>query len=108
MVAGFEQALPANATMVADLPGLFDPAKARESAADMIEAHPDLDYVFVANEEMALGARQVFDAAGADVRIVTVNGIDEGLQAVRDGRLSAPVATPPRTWGGWRYGTVSG
>ncbi|MEU1089916.1 hypothetical protein ABZ401_24360 [Streptomyces sp. NPDC005892] len=107
MVAGFEQALPANATMVADLPGLFDPAKARESAADMIEAHPDLDYVFVANEEMALGARQVFDAAGADVRIVTVNGTDEGLQAVGRAPLR-PVATPPRTWGGWRYGTVSG
>ncbi|MGW2842893.1 sugar ABC transporter substrate-binding protein [Streptomyces sp. NPDC001493] len=92
MVAGFEQALPANAKLVSDLPGLFDPAKARESAGDMIEAYPDLDYAFVANEEMALSARQVFDAAGADVKIVTVNGTDEGLAAVKDGRLSATVA----------------
>ncbi|MCX5400246.1 sugar ABC transporter substrate-binding protein [Streptomyces sp. NBC_00102] len=92
MVAGFEEALPANAKLVSELPGMFDPVKARESAQDMIEAYPDLDYAFVANEEMALSARQVFDAAGADVKIVTVNGTDEGLQAVKDGRLSATVA----------------
>lgn len=99
MVAGFEAALPANAKVVSDLPGMFDPAKARESATDMIEAHPDLGYAFVANEEMALSARQVFDAAGADVKIVTVNGTDEGLQAVKDGRLSATVANSASAMG---------
>ncbi|MFJ5154167.1 hypothetical protein ACIQCF_21740 [Streptomyces sp. NPDC088353] len=38
----------------------------------MIQAHPDLDYVFVANEEMAFAVRKVFDAAGGKgIKIVT-------------------------------------
>lgn len=99
MVTGFQEALPAHAEVVSELPGMFDPGKAAEVAGDMIDAHPDLDYAFVANEEMALSARQVFDAAGAHVKIVTVNGTDTGLKAVKDGRLSATVANSARTLG---------
>ncbi|MFC8518018.1 sugar ABC transporter substrate-binding protein [Streptomyces sp. NPDC057257] len=93
LVGGFTTALPGNAQVVANQPGMFDPAKARTVAANMIEAHPDLDYAFVANEEMAFSVRKAFDAAGAkDVKIVTVNGTDEGLAALKDGRFSATVS----------------
>ncbi|MCW8378077.1 sugar ABC transporter substrate-binding protein [Streptomyces justiciae] len=93
LVRGFKGALPANATVVANQPGMFSPAKARKVATDMIEAHPDLDYAFVANEEMAFAVREAFDAAGGKaVRIVTVNGTDEGLAALKDGRFAATVA----------------
>ncbi|MFK4106635.1 sugar ABC transporter substrate-binding protein [Streptomyces sp. NPDC019531] len=93
LVGGFTKALPDSAEVVADQPGMFDPAKARQVAEDMIQAHPGLDYAFVANEEMAFAVRKAFDAAGAgDVRIVTVNGTDEGLAALKDGRFAATVA----------------
>ncbi|NUO44569.1 MAG: sugar ABC transporter substrate-binding protein [Streptomyces sp.] len=93
LVGGFKDALPANATVVANQPGMFSPAKARKVAAGMIEAHPDLDYAFVASEEMAFAVREAFDAAGAKaVKIVTVNGTDEGLAALKDGRFAATVA----------------
>ncbi|NNN32822.1 sugar ABC transporter substrate-binding protein [Streptomyces sp. S3(2020)] len=93
LVGGFKDALPANATVVANEPGMFDPSKAGKVAESMIQAHPDLDYAFVANEEMAFAVRKAFDAAGAeDVRIVTVNGTDEGLAALKDGRFAATVA----------------
>ncbi|MYS69772.1 substrate-binding domain-containing protein, partial [Streptomyces sp. SID5926] len=69
---GFTKALPANAEVVAEEPGMFDARKAGEVAAGMARAHPSLDYAFVANEQMAFAARKAFDAAGADrVRIVT-------------------------------------
>ncbi|MEU0445769.1 sugar ABC transporter substrate-binding protein [Streptomyces tendae] len=101
MVTGFTGALPGNATVVAHQPGMFNPVKAREVAENMIEAHPGLDYVFVANEDMAFAVRKTFDAAGAeDVRIVTENGTPEGLAAVRDGRFSATVANSPAVIGG--------
>ncbi|WP_399892800.1 sugar ABC transporter substrate-binding protein [Streptomyces sp. BBFR51] len=90
---GFTKALPANAEVVAEQPGMFDPKKAGEVAATMARAHPSLDYAFVANEQMAFAARKAFDAAGADhVRIVTVNGTDEALAALKDGRFSATVS----------------
>jgi ribose transport system substrate-binding protein len=72
---------------------MFNPVKAQDVAENMIQAHPDLQYAFVASEDMALAARKAFDAAGKkDVKIVTANGTDEGLAAVKDGRLSATVA----------------
>ncbi|MFI1562416.1 sugar ABC transporter substrate-binding protein [Streptomyces sp. NPDC020490] len=93
LAGGFEKALPANADVVAEQPGMFSPVKARGVAEDMIQAHPDLDYAFVANEEMGFAVRKAFDAAGRkDVKIVTVNGTDEGLAALKDGRFSATVS----------------
>ncbi|MFD6424476.1 sugar ABC transporter substrate-binding protein [Streptomyces sp. NPDC060198] len=100
MVSGFTEALPAGADVVANQPAMFNPVKAQDVAQNMIQAHPDLDYVFVANEEMALAVRKTFDAAGAhDVEIVTENGTDAGLAAIRDGRLSATVANSPKVIG---------
>lgn len=93
MVAGFTGALPASAKVVANQPGMFNPVEAQDVAENMIQAHPGLDYAFVANEEMAFAVREAFDEAGAkDVRIVTENGTDKGLAAVKDGRFSATVA----------------
>lgn len=93
LVGGFTEALPDSAEVVATGSGMFDPARARRVAEDMIRAHPGLDYAFVANEEMGFAVRKAFDAAGAeDIRIVTVNGTDEGLAALKDGRFAATVA----------------
>ncbi|MEV6300511.1 sugar ABC transporter substrate-binding protein [Actinoplanes sp. NPDC051861] len=99
MVNGFKAALPPTATVVANQPGMFNRAKAQDVAENMIQAHPDLKYAFVANEEMAFGALQAFQAAGKDVKIVTVNGTDEGLAAVGDGRFAATVANSATTTG---------
>ncbi|MFF0598819.1 sugar ABC transporter substrate-binding protein [Streptomyces antibioticus] len=93
LVGGFEKGLPANAKVVANQPGMFNPAKAQDVAENMIQAQPDLDYAFVANEEMAFAVRKAFDAAGAkDVKIVTTNGTEDGIAAVKSGQLSATVA----------------
>ncbi|MFJ7228246.1 sugar ABC transporter substrate-binding protein [Streptomyces tendae] len=100
LVGGFEDALPKTAKVVANQPGMFNPAKAQDVAENMIQSHPDLDYAFVANEEMAFAVRKAFDAAGAkDVKIVSVNGTEEGVAAVKDGRLSATVANSAATIG---------
>lgn len=93
LVGGFTTALPVTAKVVATQPGMFNPAKAQEVAENMIQAHPGLDYAFVANEEMAFAVRKAFDAAGAkNVKIVTVNGTEDGIAAIRNGSISATVA----------------
>ncbi|OIJ64659.1 sugar ABC transporter substrate-binding protein [Streptomyces mangrovisoli] len=93
LVGGFTKALEANVHVVANKPGMFDAAKAKAVAASMIAAHPSLEYVFVANEEMAFAARKAFVAAGAPgVKIVSVNGTDAALAALKDGRFAATVS----------------
>ncbi|WP_405910561.1 sugar ABC transporter substrate-binding protein [Streptomyces sp. NBC_00828] len=100
LVGGFKAGLPANAKVVANQPGMFNPVKAQEVAENMIQANPDLDYAFVANEEMGFAVRKAFDAAGAeDVKIVTTNGTEEGLAAVKSGDFSATVANSAMTIG---------
>ncbi|OIJ65403.1 sugar ABC transporter substrate-binding protein [Streptomyces mangrovisoli] len=90
---GFRKALPANASVVDDKSGRYDPAVAAKVARQMIEAHPGLQYAFVANEDMALAARTAFDEhGGGQVKIVSVDGTDEALAALKDGRLSATVS----------------
>lgn len=91
-VKGFTDALPGNVKVVAKQPGMFNRAKAQDVAENMIQAHPDLTYAFVANEDMASGAYQAFQAADKDVKIVTINGTNAGLAAVKDGRFAATVA----------------
>ncbi|MFI6038310.1 sugar ABC transporter substrate-binding protein [Streptomyces sp. NPDC051315] len=93
LVDAFVERLPDNASVVANQPGMYDPGKARSVAEEIIRDHPGLDYAFVANEEMAFAARKAFDAAGAkEVDIVTVNGTDEALAALKDGRFAATVS----------------
>ncbi|MFE6282231.1 sugar ABC transporter substrate-binding protein [Streptomyces sp. NPDC057877] len=94
MVGGFTDNLPENAEVVANQPGMFNPAKAQEVAENMIQSHPGLDYVFVANEEMAFGALNAFQAAKADVKIVTSNGTERGVEAVGDGTFLGTVSNP--------------
>lgn len=100
LVGGFKDALPANVTVVGNQPGMFNRQKAQDVADNMVQAHPNLKYVFVANEDMAFGAYQAFQAAGkTDVKIVTVNGTDDGLAAVKDGKFAATVANSANEMG---------
>jgi ribose transport system substrate-binding protein len=99
LVGGFKDALPTNVTVVGNQPGMFNRAKAQDVAENLIQAHPNLKYAFVANEDMAFGAYQAFQAAGKNVKIVTVNGTDDGLAAVKDGKFAATVANSATTTG---------
>ncbi|KPI10865.1 Periplasmic binding protein domain containing protein [Actinobacteria bacterium OK074] len=100
LTSGFTKRLPKNVSVVANLPGMFDPAKAKAVAKLMIQAHPEMEYAFVANEEMAFAAREAFDAnGGRHVKIATVNGTDEGLAAIKDGRFAATVTNSADSMG---------
>lgn len=88
LIQGFETGLKgAPAEIVFNQPAMWSRPKAATVAENMIQAQPDLDYVFVANEDMAFGVLQALETAGkADqIEILTSGGTDDGLDAVRDG-----------------------
>ncbi|MFF3503425.1 sugar ABC transporter substrate-binding protein [Streptomyces sp. NPDC003247] len=96
----FTNALPVNAQVVDTAYTNEETGKAQTAARSIVRNHPDLDYLFVDFEETALAVRKAVDAAGAtQVEIVTVDGTDDGLAALKDGRFSALVSHSPKDAG---------
>lgn len=97
---GFLQGLAAGANgdsfeVVAQQPADYDRAQAMTVTENVLQAQ-DIDVVYASNDEMALGAAQAIDEAGlaGEVIIVGNDGTDDAIQAIRDGRLHATIATP--------------
>lgn len=95
LTAGFRAAMP-QADVVFEQPAFWQRAKAQEVADNLLQSHPDVQYVFVHNEDMAMGVLSALDAAGRkDIKVVSNNGTAQGLAAVTAGRISATVANSP-------------
>ena len=82
-VKGFKDALKANcpgATVVADIDGGGERAKASSSMEDILQAHKNLRGVFGINDDSALGAAKAIEAAGLKGKIAVV-GYDASVEA---------------------------
>jgi len=76
-------------------------AKAMAAMEDMLQAHPDIKGVFGINDDSALGALAVLEAAGRkDVVVVGFDATPDAQRAIRaGGPLKADVAQQPRKIG---------
>jgi ribose transport system substrate-binding protein len=68
---------------------------------NMLQAHPDMDLLFAANDLMALGAIEAIAAAGRSgkVRVIGFDALDEAKQAIAAGTMEASVAQFPYEMG---------
>jgi len=76
----------------------FDRAEAVGAMADILQTNPDVDAVFAANDQMALGALEALQSRGLnkDVLLVGYDGTEEAALAVRDAKgIDATVAQNP-------------
>lgn len=75
----------------------FDRAKGMSVMENILQANPEIDGLYAANDEMLLGALEAMDAAGRTATIVKVgcDAIDDTLEAIKDGRVEATIAEPP-------------
>lgn len=66
-------------------------------AQDMLQAHPDLDGIFAINDPSALGAVAAIESAGkaGRIRIISIDGLPEGRQAIRGGKIYADAIQHP-------------
>lgn len=86
--------------VVASQPADFDRTKALDVMQNISQAHPEVEGVFAANDEMALGAVKALGGkAGSEVQVVGFDGTPEGLSAVESGSISADIAQQPRLLG---------
>ncbi|MFC9928790.1 substrate-binding domain-containing protein [Streptomyces sp. NPDC127190] len=100
--AGFAAGLKAypGIRVLAEQPADFDRTKGLDVMSNLLQAHPDVQGVIAANDEMALGAIKALGAkAGRSVQVVGFDGTPDGLTAVKDGTLYASVAQQPSQLG---------
>ncbi|MGX1546123.1 ABC transporter permease/substrate-binding protein [Streptomyces adustus] len=100
--AGFAKGLKAypGITVVAQQPADFDRTKGLDVMSNLLQAHPDVQGVIAANDEMALGAIKALGSkAGTSVQVMGFDGTPDGLNAVKSGTLYASVAQQPSQLG---------
>jgi len=62
---------------------------------NIITAHPDIDFIYGANQTCTMGAVSAVDALGAGVKVVGVDIDTEMVRAIKEGKLFATVAQQP-------------
>ena len=97
-VTGFTKAAKEGGlTIIASQPAYWNRQKAYELAMILIRSVPNLSAIAVANDDMALGVIHAVQDAGATgkVIVVSVDGIPEALDAVKEGSLAGTIAQYP-------------
>ena len=99
--AGFAKAAQAHGfKILASQPADFDRSKGLNVMENLLTAQPEVQGVFAQNDEMALGALRAIQAAGKkDLVLVGFDGTDDGVKAVKSGKMAATIAQQPEKIG---------
>jgi ribose transport system substrate-binding protein len=97
---GFEKTLKAECSgcqIVAKQPADFDRAKGLAAMEAILQAQPQIDVVWAANDEMALGALKAIKEANRqkEITLVGTDGIGDARAAIAAGDMAATYALPP-------------
>ena len=97
---GFEKTLKsacAGCQIVAKQPADFDRAKGLAAMETVLQAQPQIDVVWAANDEMALGALKAIKEANRqkEITLVGTDGIGDARAAIAAGDMAATYALPP-------------
>jgi ribose transport system substrate-binding protein len=97
-VGGFEDAIKShsNFQVIASLDGNWNTDGGNKAATDMLQAHPDVQMIFAANDYEILGAAKAAQAAGKNGLLLYGN---DGLEPIAAGQVTATVNTTPFVMG---------
>jgi ribose transport system substrate-binding protein len=101
-VGGFLDAIKgSNLNVVASLDGKWNVEGGNAAAMDMLQAHPDIQLIFAANDYEIMGAAQAAKALGhADLLLFGNDGdTGAGLEQIAAGNVTATVDTTPFVMG---------
>jgi len=91
--------------VVASVDGSWSRDGGQKAAEDILTAHPDIDLMFMDNDEEAQGAVMALNQAGfkpgTDIQVCCVgDGSNNALHMVQDGTLLCMTLASPFTWAG--------
>ncbi|MFC4111968.1 ABC transporter substrate-binding protein [Nonomuraea zeae] len=85
--------------IVASQTGDFTRAKGKEVMEAFLKSNPDIDVLYAHNDDMGLGAIEAIEGAGKvpgkDIKIITVDAVKDGMQALADGKINYIVECSP-------------
>lgn len=99
--AGFQEVIGADPKfkIIASQTGDFTRAKGKEVMEAFLKANPDIDVLYAHNDDMGLGAIEAIEGAGKvpgkDIKIITVDAVHDGMQALADGKINYIVECSP-------------
>ena len=96
---GFHNIADEKLEVVASQTANFDRAEGMSVMENMLQAHSDIQGVFAANDEMALGAVEAVSGANKDVLVVGFDATADAIEAIKAGRMGATIAQQPRLIG---------
>lgn len=75
----------------------FDRSTAMSVMENILSANPEIDGLYAANDEMALGAVEAIEAAGRldEITIIGCDCIDDTIDAMKEGKIEASISEPP-------------
>ena len=98
---GFADAIAANPNLkvVASQTGDFTRSGGKQVMEAFLKSQPKIDVVYAQNDDMGLGAIEAIQAAGKvpgkDIKIITVDAVKDGMQALADGKINFIVECSP-------------
>ncbi|WP_061291371.1 ABC transporter substrate-binding protein [Herbidospora cretacea] len=99
--SGFAEVIKADPKfkVIASQSGDFTRAKGKEVMDAFLKANPDIDVLYAHNDDMGLGAIEAIEGAGKvpgkDIKIITVDAVKDGMQALADGKINFIVECSP-------------
>ncbi|WP_314187161.1 ribose ABC transporter substrate-binding protein RbsB [Aggregatibacter kilianii] len=93
---GFKQAVAEHKfDVLTSQPADFDRTKGLNVMENLLASKGAVQAVFAQNDEMALGALRALSAANKKVLVVGFDGTDDGIKAVKSGKMAATIAQQP-------------
>lgn len=96
---GFNQIMDKNPAMkvIANQTANFDRGQAMSVMENILQAQPEIDGIYAANDEMALGVLAAIEAAGRldEITLIGCDAIDDSMEAIRKRKMEATIAEPP-------------
>ena len=97
--AGFHSVADSKLEVVASQTANFDRAQGMSVMENMLQANGEIQAVFAANDEMALGALEAISGAGKNILVVGFDATDDAVEAVKAGRMGGTIAQQPALLG---------
>ena len=97
--AGFHSVADTKLQVVASQTANFDRPQGMSVMENMLQGNGEIQAVFAANDEMALGALEAISGAGRDILVVGFDATDDALKAIKAGRMGATIAQQPALLG---------
>lgn len=92
---GFHNIADKDLEIVASQTADFDRTKGMSVMENILQGNADIQAVFAANDEMALGAVEAVSGSKKDVLVVGFDATDDAIEAIKKGRMGATIAQQP-------------